>query len=117
MQEHNYFPKLNVYQMDALSEAGSFDLIINAISSGLKGELPLLPGTLISNQTCCYDMVYGNVETVFVKWARQHAAKLAVDGLGMLVEQAAEAFYIWRGVRPVTLPVIEKLRRQGQNQG
>lgn len=85
-----------------------FDVIINATSAGLTdSEVPLPPGIFAEN-ALAYDMMYGR-ETPFMKFARQQGAKVA-DGLGMLVEQAAEAFYIWRGVRPETAPVIAKLR-------
>lgn len=87
-----------------------FDLIINATAAGLDSEVPAIPPSLIGEHSCCYDMMYGNPPTAFVNWARNHGAALAVDGLGMLVEQAAESFYLWRGVRPDTPPVIAALR-------
>lgn len=87
-----------------------FDLIINASSAGLQGELPNLPLTLLTERTCCYDMVYGAQPTVFMRWAAQNAAWAVADGLGMLVEQAAESFYLWRQVRPETRPVINSVR-------
>ncbi len=86
----------------------SFDLIINATSSGLSGELPPLPAGIFAEGALAYDMMYGR-ETPFMAFARRHVAQVA-DGLGMLVEQAAEAFYVWRGVRPQTAPVIAQLR-------
>jgi len=110
VSEHKQYAGLSACTLERLPGVGSFDLVINAISSGLQGELPPLPATLIDEQSCCYDMVYGDVEPVFVRWARQHGARLALDGLGMLVEQAAESFYLWRGVRPETGPVINMLR-------
>lgn len=85
-----------------------FDLVINATSAGLTdSELPL-PPTIFAPNALAYDMMYG-CETPFMKFAREHGAQVA-DGLGMLVEQAAEAFYLWRGVRPDTAPVIAALR-------
>ncbi len=87
-----------------------FDVVINATSSGLHGELPPLPDGLLSEGCLCYDMVYADEPTAFVRWAREQGAAQAVDGLGMLVEQAAESFLLWRGVRPDTAPVIEALR-------
>lgn len=87
-----------------------FDLVINATSAGLTGEMPELPGTLLTERSCCYDMVYGTEPTAFMRWAAHHAAWAVADGLGMLVEQAAQSFYIWRKVRPETRPVIVKLR-------
>lgn len=85
-----------------------FDLVINATSAGLSGEMPPLPAGVFAPGALAYDMVYGR-DTPFLAFARQHGAR-AVDGLGMLVEQAAESFYIWRGVRPQTAPVIAQLR-------
>jgi shikimate dehydrogenase len=87
-----------------------FDIVINATSAGLSGEMPELPGPLLRERSCCYDMVYGAEPTPFMRWAAHHAAWAVADGLGMLVEQAAESFYIWRGVRPETGPVISRLR-------
>ena len=110
--QFNQFKQLSVCPLTDLATFSSFDLIINATSSGLHGELPPLPASLIGPQTCCYDMVYGDVEPVFVRWAKQQKAQLALDGLGMLVEQAAESFYVWRGIRPATTPVINMLREK-----
>ena len=87
----------------------TFDCIINATSSGLTGEMPPLPAAVFAPGALAYDMMYGR-ETPFMKFAREQCAAIVSDGLGMLVEQAAEAFYIWRGVRPDTAPVIAKLR-------
>ena len=87
-----------------------FDLIINATSAGLSGEMPALPSSLLTERSCCYDMVYGNTPTPFMRWAAHHAAWAVADGLGMLVEQAAQSFYIWRKVRPETRAVINQLR-------
>jgi shikimate dehydrogenase len=89
----------------------SFDLIINGTAASMQGEQLPLPETVVTPQTWCYDMMYGKEPTVFMHWcARRDAAKI-LDGLGMLVEQAAEAFYVWRGVRPDTQSVIEMLRK------
>jgi len=87
-----------------------FDLVINASSAGLSGEGPDLPSYLLTERSCCYDMVYGAEPTPFMRWAAHHAAWAVADGLGMLVEQAAQSFYIWRGIRPETRPVINHLR-------
>ena len=86
-----------------------FDVIINATSSGLSNELPPLPHGIFAEGSLAYDMMYGK-ETPFMAFARAHGAAVVADGLGMLVEQAAEAFYIWRGIRPDTQPVITALR-------
>ncbi|PLW84393.1 shikimate dehydrogenase [Kineobactrum sediminis] len=88
-----------------------FDLVINATSAGLYGELPALPEMGLAERSCCYDMVYGNEPTVFMRWAAQNTAWAVADGLGMLVEQAAESFYRWRQVRPATQPVINQMRQ------
>ncbi|SDS64950.1 shikimate dehydrogenase [Halopseudomonas sabulinigri] len=88
------------------------DLIINATSASLAGDVPPMPHSLIKpGHTWCYDMMYSNGETAFNQWARKHGAARCIDGLGMLVEQAAEAFALWRGVRPDTAPVLTRLRQ------
>lgn len=86
----------------------SYDLIINATSAGLTDTALPIPSSVFAANCLAYDMMYGR-ETPFMKQAREAGAQVA-DGLGMLVEQAAEAFYIWRGVRPLTQPVIAQLR-------
>jgi len=88
----------------------SFDVVINATSAGLTGDMPPLPDALFAAGAMAYDMVYGRT-TPFLAFAQSHGARTA-DGLGMLVEQAAESFYIWRGIRPETAPVIAVLRAQ-----
>ncbi|MCH9697389.1 MAG: shikimate dehydrogenase [Gammaproteobacteria bacterium] len=85
----------------------SFDLIINATAASLHGDLPPLPNTLLADNGYCYDLAYALEPTPFVKWGIEHGADISVDGIGMLVEQAAEAFYIWRGVYPETRLLIE----------
>ncbi|MDF1582014.1 MAG: shikimate dehydrogenase [Methyloprofundus sp.] len=87
----------------------SFDLIINATSASLSDDLPPLPAGLLRDNACCYDLAYANKPTAFVRWARAQGALKSLDGLGMLVEQAAEAFYLWRGVRPVGAGLIRLL--------
>ena len=88
------------------------DLIINATSASLAGELPPIASSLIEpGKTLCYDMMYGKEPTPFCVWASGHGAGQVMDGLGMLAEQAAEAFYLWRGVRPDTAPALAELRR------
>ena len=86
-----------------------FDIVINATAASLAGELPPLSSRIFTPNTLAYDMMYGR-DTPFLSFARTHGAATA-DGLGMLVEQAAEAFYVWRGVRPDTAPVIAALRQ------
>jgi len=87
-----------------------FDVVINSTSTGLhNAELPL-PGNILQSTCLCYEMMYGKDATPFMKWAKKQGADLIVDGLGMLVEQAAESFYIWRKIRPDTKPVLHFLR-------
>jgi len=93
-----------------------FDLIINATSASLSGGLPAISETVINNTVTCYDMVYGKEETPFLKWAKKQGAAKIIDGLGMLVGQAAVSFSIWRGVSPETLPVIDELRASFENE-
>jgi len=88
-----------------------FDVVINATSAGLTDSKLPLPPAIFAPGALAYDMMYGR-ETPFMKFAREHGAAVVTDGLGMLVEQAAEAFFIWRGVRPDTAPVIKALRQQ-----
>lgn len=87
-----------------------FDLIINATSAGLGGTLPPLPAGCLVEGGWVYDLVYGEAALPFLEWGRDQGAAVAVDGLGMLVEQAAESFLLWRGVRPATKGVIAGLR-------
>ncbi len=87
-----------------------YDLLINGTSASLQGDLPPLPDSLLTERSCCYDMMYGAQPTVFMRWAALHTAWAVADGLGMLVEQAAESFYLWRGQRPQTGPVLAELR-------
>lgn len=101
------FPSVRACAYEALHGA-AFDIVVNATSAGLADEAPPLPAGLLDHATLAYDMVYGR-ETPFLRAARTAGVR-ASDGLGMLVEQAAESFFVWRGVRPATRPVLEKLR-------
>jgi shikimate dehydrogenase len=96
------------------SELGTepFDLILNATAASLTGELPDLPENILRRGGCCYDLAYGMKPTPFVRWGLDAGAAVSVDGIGMLIEQAAEAFFIWRGIRPETRPVIDILNRE-----
>ncbi|MEJ0036351.1 MAG: shikimate dehydrogenase [Gammaproteobacteria bacterium] len=88
----------------------AFDAVINATSASLAGEVPAIPASALKGESLCYDMAYGKGDTPFLKWAKENGAAIAVQGWGMLVEQAAESFQLWRGVRPQTKPVLEALR-------
>ncbi len=86
-----------------------YDLIINATSASLQGEMPGMPAGLVSEESVCYDMAYGRGHTPFTLWAESLHAARATKGWGMLVEQAAESFLLWRGIRPDTAPALEAL--------
>ncbi len=86
-----------------------FDLIINATSAGLSGDVPPFPESIIDDTVVCYDLSYSMNDTPFCAWAREHGAAEVHQGWGMLVEQAAESFLIWRGIRPDTAPVRKLL--------
>ena len=87
-----------------------FDLIIHATAAGLEDAVPPLPPGVLAADGWCYDLMYGHEPTAFVRWGREQGAAQSLDGLGMLVEQAAESFHLWRGVWPETAPVIAALR-------
>jgi shikimate dehydrogenase len=89
-----------------------FDLIINATSASLSGDIPPVPAAVMTPQTTCYDLAYGRSASAFVQWARRLGCARAEQGLGMLVEQAAESFELWRGVRPATAGVLAALRER-----
>ncbi len=86
-----------------------FDLVINATSAGVKGETPPYPSAAVTSRTICYDLSYGHSATPFSAWAAERGAARALMGWGMLVEQAAESFYLWRGVRPDTSTVLRQM--------
>jgi shikimate dehydrogenase len=95
----------------AFSEVGGppYDLVINATAASLQGEVPTMPAGLVGEHTVCYDMAYGRGHTAFTLWAKSQHAGRTVKGWGMLVEQAAESFLLWRGIRPDTKPVLAAL--------
>jgi len=89
---------------------GVFDLVINGTSASLDDEMPDLPDIQLAPKCCCYDLVYAAEPTAFMRWSAAQAAWAISDGLGMLVEQAAESYFLWRGQRPGTETVISTLR-------
>ena len=97
---------------DAISADQTFDLIINATSASLQDTVPPVSTASIGSSTLCYDMAYGKGDTAFTRWAKNAGAARAETGWGMLVEQAAESFELWRGVRPQTAPVLAAIRSQ-----
>ncbi|MDT8398386.1 MAG: shikimate dehydrogenase [Pseudomonadales bacterium] len=113
VQEFSDYEGLSACGFDALPGM-VFDWVINATAASLQGDLPPLPEGLLSSHAWCYDLMYAQQQTVFCRWATQAGAEQSLDGLGMLVEQAAEAFYLWRGTRPETAPVIASLRASQQ---
>ena len=105
------YPHVELHALALDQARGEFDVVINATSAGLNGLGALVDASAV-RESSCYDLVYGGVAgtTAFCDWARAAGARFVTDGLGMLVEQAAEAFHIWRGVRPDTRPVLAQLR-------
>lgn len=97
---------------DAIGTTQPFDLVINATSASLQDSVPPVPPAAVGAATLCYDMAYGKGETPFTRWARSVGVRRAESGWGMLVEQAAESFELWRGVKPQTAPVLAAVRSQ-----
>lgn len=100
-----------VHAVQAEQLVGAYDVVINSTSASLSGSLPAIPAVVVS-QAFCYDMMYGAAPTVFNLWCQANGATQAIDGLGMLVGQAAYSFYLWRGVMPQVEPVLQQLRQQ-----
>lgn len=100
---------VNAMRFKEVRPSSSFDVVINATSAGLKGEVPPYPDSAISDRTYCYDLSYGLTPTPFSSWAARKGAAHSVMGWGMLVEQAAESFLLWRGVRPDTQKVLKQI--------
>ena len=105
------FGKIEVLAYDQLKPEG-YHLIINATAAGLSNQLPPISAAALDRGGVCYDMMYNlNAPTAFVEWSIEQCVQQSYDGLGMLIEQAAEAFRIWRGMRPDTSQLAAKLRR------
>lgn len=101
----------NISNCELSALNGRFDIIINSTSASLSGLLPPVDQEIIAQASCCYDMAYGSEETCFLAWARGLGVAHTIDGLGMLVGQAAESFRLWRGVMPKTDNVLSKIRQ------
>jgi shikimate dehydrogenase len=97
--------------LDAEQLAAPWDLVINATAASLQGELPQVPAAAIARASACYDMVYGAQPTTFLNWAQELGVVQRCDGLGMLVGQAAESFYLWTGQRPSCEPILAAIRQ------
>jgi len=110
-QEFDAGQSIRVCTFDDLERLPPFDFVINATSAGLKGEQPPFPDTLVNAASFCYDLAYSLKDTPFVSWARRSGAGRVVQGWGMLVEQAAESYSIWRGHRPETAAILSKMMR------
>jgi shikimate dehydrogenase len=110
VREFAHLGRVVAGSFDAVAREAPFDLIVNATSASLKGELPPIAASAVGPTTTCYDMAYGVGETPFTQWAGQCGAGVVAQGWGMLVEQAADAFELWRGVRPRTPPVLQALQ-------
>lgn len=110
VERFDRFGPVSACRFNVVPVSEPYDLIINATSAGVRGETPPYPGAAISERTFCYDLSYGLSPTPFSVWAREHGAAKSVMGWGMLVEQAAESFHIWRGVRPDTAPVLRQMQ-------
>ena len=109
VSEFSHLGPVTACRFSAVPIDRAFSLIINATSTGPNGQVPPYPASAIHKDAFCYDLSYGLSPTPFTVWAREQGAELATMGWGMLVEQAAESFYIWRGVRPDTAPVLKQL--------
>ena len=106
---HQFAARGPIHASDFSGLSASFDVVINATSASLSAALPPIAAEAFAPDALAYDMMYGKEPTVFMRFAQQHGATVR-DGLGMLVEQAAESFFVWRGVRPDTASVLTEVR-------
>ena len=110
VEDFSHIGPVSACRFDLVPVTESYDLVINATSAGFKGEAPPYPAAAVSSETFCYDLSYGLTPTPFCEWAREQGAAKSVMGWGMLVEQAAESFHVWRGVRPDTAPILKQMK-------
>ena len=106
----NFGQSGNINAVKLASLTNDYDIVINSTSASLSNQLPKIDATVIAAAHCCYDMAYGSEETCFLTWAKELGVATRLDGLGMLVGQAAESFRLWRGVVPETAEVLNNLR-------
>lgn len=112
VERFNRFGKINAISASELETLTQpYDLIINSTSASLHGELPPVPVNILSGCSFVYDMAYANEPTIFINWAREHGVETVIDGLGMLVGQAAESFEIWRKVKTDVPPILDAVRK------
>ena len=109
-QEFSDLGEISASSFDAVDDR-PWDIVINATAASLAGEVPALPPRAVGPDTVCYDMAYGRGDTAFMRWAQERGSAHAYKGWGMLVEQAAESYLLWHGVRPETRPVMDALER------
>ena len=109
-EDFSHVGAVSACRFDLVPVTETYDLVINATSAGFKGETPPYPAEAVSCDTFCYDLSYGLTPTPFCEWAREQGAAKSVMGWGMLVEQAAESFHVWRGIRPDTAPVLKQMK-------
>jgi shikimate dehydrogenase len=102
--------EMSASSFDAVDDQ-PWDIVLNATAASLAGEVPALPPRAVGPDTVCYDMAYGRSDTAFMRWAQERGSMRAYKGWGMLVEQAAESYLLWHGVRPATRPVVDALER------
>ena len=110
VEDFSHVGAVSACRFDLVPVTEIYDLVINATSAGFKGETPPYPVEAVSSDTFCYDLSYGLTPTPFCEWAREQGASKSVMGWGMLVEQAAESFHVWRGIRPDTAPVLKQMK-------
>lgn len=109
-QEFSHLQTITAVNFEGVAEK-PYDVIINGTSLGLEGKTPHISIKAVSKNTCCYDLMYSATDTAFVRWALENGSQKAIDGLGMLVEQAAVSFKIWLGAEPNTSAVIDSFRQ------
>ena len=109
-EEFSDLGEISASNFDAVDDS-PWDVIINATAASLAGEVPALPPNAVGPDTVCYDMAYGRGDTAFMRWATERGSTRAYKGWGMLVEQAAESYLLWHGMRPETRPVMDALER------